>query len=498
MSASLGERAARSSAYLLIRRLVSYGVRFSAIAILSRKLSVGEFGLVAIATTCINIMVVFGAAGINSWVIYDRAEGWESRARSAWWLNTVLTSGQVLVAGASVPLVIWIYDDPALAPVLAVLISTFFIEQMSLVPNAIIERHLDFRRAVLRDMSYDILTGIGGVAMAIAGAGVWSLVVPRLVLSPIFVVVSMTLAKWTPGTDLGRRDWKRIFKYTLPLIGGSILHVVTNDGDTLLVGRLLGKVVVGFYNTAYVLANLIGRNVTAVVVQVSMPTIAKMREATDVIGPACIRMYRMIALVTTPMLAGMFAIAGDLILLVLGPKWTAVLPLLRLFILFTVVRSITSPSGSIFNVLGRTGLSFKFYIGLTPGIFAAVIIGQHFGVAGVALGVTLVRIVAGFTAFAVSLKIVNAKVMDGFLALVPSTVASVVMGASVWATQRAIEDTLMLGARIALLTPLGAVLYLVLLRVISRAAFVDLLKTASMITPKLKRILRPFTQERVA
>jgi len=498
MSATLGERAARSSAYLLIRRFVSYAVRFSAIAVLSRELSVGEFGLVAIASTCINIMVVFGAAGINSWVIYDREDGWERRARSAWWLNTVLTSGQVAVASASVPLVIWIYDDPALAPVLGVLIATFFVEQMSLVPNALVERRLDFRRAVIRDMSYDVLTGIGGVAMALAGAGVWSLVLPRLLLSPIFLVVSMVLARWTPGTSLLREEWRRILKYTLPLIGGSILHVVTNDGDTLLVGRLLGKVVVGFYNTAYVLANIIGRNVTAVVVQVSMPTIAKMRESTAVIGPACIRMYRMIALVTSPMLAGMFAIADDLILLVLGPKWAPVLPLLRMFILFTLVRSITSPSGSIFNVLGRTDVSFKFYIGLTPGILAAVVIGQHFGVAGVALGVTTVRVIAGFTAFAVSLKMVNASVSEGFVALVPSTIASALMAVAVWSTHLALQSSLVLAARIGLMIPLGAILYLFLLRVTSRAAFVDLLRTASMITPKLKRVLKPWMREGAA
>ena len=493
MGATLGERAARSSAYLLVRKLVSYLVRFSAVAVLSRRLSVAEFGLVAIATTCINIMVVFGTGGINSWVIYDREPGWEQRGRSAWWLNTVLTTGQAVFACAVIPIVVLIYDDVALAPILFALVATFFIEQMGVVPNAVLERHLNFRTAAARDIANDVLTGAGGVILALSGMGVWSLVLPRLVLAPIFVLLSMRLARWTPGWKLHREDWRRIFGYTLPLIAGSVLHVVTNDGDTLMVGRLLGKVVVGFYNTAYVLANLVGRNVTAVVVQVSLPTIAKIREATGVLGPPCVRMYRTIALVTTPLLAGMFAISDDLVLLALGPKWVAATPLLRLFILFTLVRSITSPSGSIFNVLGRTDLSLKFYLVLTPMILGAVFIGHYFGVAGVALGVTIVRVIAGLAAFMVSLRLVDASIAEGLKALVPSTIASAVMAAAVWSTHLWMQSIVPLGARVAMMAPLGLVLYLVALRLVSAAAFRDLISTAGMMSPKLKRLLRRFT-----
>src|SRR5690348_134060 len=102
MGNSIGQRAVRSTGYLLVRRLVGYAIRFAAIGVLARKLEVAQFGVVAIAATCINIMVMFGAAGTNSWVIYDREPGWEDRAKSAWWLNLVLTTGQVTVASALV------------------------------------------------------------------------------------------------------------------------------------------------------------------------------------------------------------------------------------------------------------------------------------------------------------------------------------------------------------------------------------------------------------
>jgi len=488
---SVGARAAKSTGYLLVRRLVGYVIRFAAIAVLARKLKVADFGVVAIAATCINIMVMFGSAGVNSWVIYDREEGWEQRAKSAWWLNAVLTTGQVAVAGALVPVVVRIYHEPRLTGVLAMLIVTFFIEQMSEVPDTLLERHLDFRKVAARDMAYDFLTGFAGVAMAVSGFGLWSLVVPRLILSPIFLGITLRLARWTPGWNLYRGDWRRIFRYTIPLIGSSLLHVLANDGDTVIVGKLLGKAAVGFYNTAYILSNLMGRTVSSVIIQVSLPALAKIKERGTDIADTCIRMYRMLALVTTPTLLGMFAIAGDLILFVYGGKWLPVVPLLRLFIVFTLVRAVTSAAGAVFRVVGRTDVNLKSYLILTPMVYTGVLVGAHFGgVAGVALGVTCARVISGMLTYAWSLMLVGASVRKGLVSLLPSTIASSIMATLVWLAR---ESMLSLGAplgvRIAVTVPLGAVLYLVLMRAMGKAAYGDLTRLVARLVPRLGRML---------
>ncbi len=491
MSEKIGEKAARSTVYLLIRRIAGYIVRFAAIAVLSRRLSVGEFGVVAIATTCINIMVVFGAAGIDSFVIYDRNEGWERRAKSAWWLNIAFALGQSLIASALVPLVVVIYGDRELVGVLFSLIITFFIEQLRSVPDSLLERKLDFRVIAVRDVANDVLTGVLGVAMALTGWGVWSLVLPRLVLSPLMTVATFKLAAWTPGWRLYREEWRGIFKYTINLIGSGLLHVIANDGDTIIVGKVLGETAAGFYNTGYMLANLVGRNVTAVLVQVSMPALGKIKDATGVLGPSCVRMYRFIGLVATPMLAGMFAIADDLVLLLFGPKWLPVTTLLRLFIFFTMVRSVTSPSGAIFNVVGRTDLTFKLSFVMTPLIIAAVVVGSFYGVGGVAVGVTIVRVVMGIIAYLISLKIVSMPLWAGVKAMIPSTLASASMTMLVWTEHVALQRTgLPLALRLVLCVATGAVAYLALLRLVSRAAFMDLGNVIGRVSPRLKRAFK--------
>lgn len=496
MKQSIGERAVRSTALLLARRLIGYGIRFAVIAVLARRLSVSDFGIVAIAATCIGIITVFGSAGINSWIIYDREPGWEQRARSAWWLNLVLTAGQAFVALALVPVVVWIYGEITLAPVLAILIATFFIEQLRLVPHTILERQLAFRAITSRDLSYDVLTGAIGIAMAIAGAGVWSLVVPRLLLAPIYLVVTLRLANWTPGRRMYREDWRGILKYASPLIGSQILHTLSNDGDTVIVGQIFGKAAAGFYNTAYLLANLIGRSVTTVLVQVGTPALAKVKEANGTLGPACLRMYGMLAIVCTPLLLGMFAVAHDLVLLIYGPKWVAVTTLLRIFIVFTLSRAITSPSGAIFNVIGRTDLSLKMYLLLTALIFVGVGIGSMFGVAGVAFGVTAARIIVGFLGFSLSLHTVEAKVWDGFKALLAPTLAAGIMAALVSLLRLEMEQLrVAVHVRLAVAASFGVVTYVLALRLLSATAFAEMLGLIAKISPRLKRFMGSFMPE---
>ena len=101
--------------------------------------------------------------------------------------------------------------------------------------------------------------------------------------------------------------------------------------------------------------------------------------------------------------------------------------------------------------------------------------------------------IAGLAAFMVSLRLVDASIAEGLKALVPSTIASAVMAAAVWSTHLWMQSIVPLGARVAMMAPLGLVLYLVALRLVSAAAFRDLISTAGMMSPKLKRLLRRFT-----
>ncbi len=337
----IAERTVHSAGWMLLRRVAANLVRLAAVAVLARHLSPAEFGVVALAQVVLQFITLVGEGGIGTYVIYDAEVGREERAHAAFWLNLVLTVLQAALCLALLPLVGPLFDSAQVTGILAALVAVFFVRQLAIVPEALLQR--DLRHPVLarRDIVVDLASAALSVVLVLAGAGVWSLVVPALVLEPLRLLVAVVTAQWRPRRPFHTAQWRRILRYTAPLMGSNVLIPVTNDGDTLLVGRLLGATTVGFYNVAWQLSNLVGRNVTTVVSSVTMPALALLRDDRDRLRAAYLRMVGFLSVVCLPLLVGMAVLAGDLVPTLYGPRWQPAVTLLRIFVVFTLVRSLT-------------------------------------------------------------------------------------------------------------------------------------------------------------
>ena len=420
----IAERTMHGASWLLARRMVSNGARLVAVAVLARRLEPAEFGIVALASVVLQFATLVGEAGVGTYVVYDRADGHERRAQAAFWLNLAITTVQCAACLALLPLASRLYPGPGLVPVLAALTGVFFIDQLRVVPDALLRRELRHPVLARRDMAIDVGSAALSVVLAVAGAGVWSLVVPSLVAQPATVGMAMWATRWRPRPPFHVGEWRGILRYTSPLMGSSALGLVANDGDTLLVGRALGTVALGYYSMAWQLANLVGRNVTSVVASVTMPALALVREDLDRFRAAYLRMIAVLGLVCLPLLSGMFVMADDLVPALYGPGWEPSIVLLRIFVVFTLVRSLTSPSSMVFNVTGRPDIGFKFTVAFTPVYLAAIVAGSHWGVVGIATAVTATRVVGA---------LVVTRLAAGQIDMRARAVANVLRGAALLA-----------------------------------------------------------------
>lgn len=377
--------------WMLGRRAFGMAVRIGVVAVLARQLTPAQFGLVALAQVCLQFGTLFTEGGIGTFVIFDAEDGRERRAHAAFWLNAMLTLGQVLLVVAATPLMTRIYPQNGLAPVLLVLAFVFFVQQMTVVPASLVRREMGHAKLARRDMALDVLIAAIGIAMALGGAGVWSLVLPLVVVEPLRFVWTLLVGRWRPRRPFCISEWRAIMRYSWKLVVVEVLGLVANDGDTLIVGRVLGSASLGFYSVAWQLSNLVGRNVTSVASSVTLPALAKVRDDAERFRAAFTQILATLSLVCFPILTLLFVLADDLIAVAYGDRWRAVVPLLRIFIVFTLVRSITSPSSNVYNLLGRTDVGLKFVLAFAPIYLTAVVLGVRHGITGVAVGVCVVR-----------------------------------------------------------------------------------------------------------
>lgn len=484
---NVAQKTTRNGAWVLSRKLFVNLLRLGTVAVLARYLEPAEFGLVALANVILQFIVfIQEGAGPANYVIYDREVGWESRANSAFWLNCTISLFQFVVFALAIPIVTRIYAIPDLPILLAVLLIVFFTAQFGHIPTAVVKKSLNYRPLVLRDVVIDVISSTLSILMAVMHQGVWSLVIPQLIAEVVRLIATLYVSKWTPNLKLGMQNWPVIWRYSAPMIGSNLLLFIIRDGDTLLVGKVLGSSSLGFYNVAWQLSNLVGRNVSAVVFDLGLSALATMKSNLASLQNAFMRLQRFLATITMPLLLGMFVVSDDLVLLIYGPSWNPVVLLLRIFIVFTTIRTVTATVSIVFNVTGRTEIGFKYNLAFVPFYLVAILVGSNWGLVGVALAVTIVRVIGALLAYVIAGRLLELTAYQALKPMIPVTVLATLMALGVWFTKILLNSLEMpLAARLIICILEGGVLYLIGLFFFERKAFSEFVKIVTVFLPSL-------------
>jgi PST family polysaccharide transporter len=429
---------ARGGTWLFARRIMSNMIRLGATAILARHLSPADFGLVALAQAVLGFITFYQETGIGTYVVYDREKNWEERIQSAFWLNTILAGVLIGILAILLPAIRILSDHPDLTSVMIVLGVVFFLRQMQIVPENLLKRRLDYRSLVIRDTVIDILSAVLSLSLALTGWGLWSLVLPSLFAEPLRLITIFHVSQWRPKFRLGTSHWRRISRYSFPLMGTNMISFVMNDGDTLLVGKVLGNHVLGIYNLAWQLSNIVGKNIGSIVANVGTASFSALENNLERVRSAYLRVERLLAVVTFPILSMMFVLADDLILVVYGPQWGDASILLRVFLIYAAIRSVATLSGMIFNVVGRTGTSFKISLWYFPFFVTAILIGVWQGAFEVALAVVIVRSICSLHSWLLASQCIQLPHRLLVQSLLPIGAITLAAAIFVWLTQTAL------------------------------------------------------------
>ncbi|HCZ37175.1 MAG TPA: hypothetical protein DHV26_14735, partial [Cytophagales bacterium] len=310
-------------------------------AILARQLNKEDFGIVAISSVFLSLVSSVGIGGLGDYIIFykDQHEG-EIR-QAIFWLNLLVT---FLIVIPVFGLAHWwasFYGSPGIEQILYLITITFIFEMLSTVPRSILRRQLDYQAIVTITTIFATTISIGKVAFALTGWGVYSIILPSLIITPIQTAVFYYQAKFTPTLNLCLHRWQEVVKYVKYVAGGQLITKLVNEGDTLIVGKLLGMEKLGVYNLAFGIGNIFKNQVLPIVTEVTLPTFSKIAHDQERLRNAFIKLISVIALISFPTLFILQALAEPFVLFLYGPKWSEAIIPLQILIIFTVSRSIS-------------------------------------------------------------------------------------------------------------------------------------------------------------
>jgi len=457
-------------------------VQLATLVALTRLLAPDDFGLMSMTMVFIGFAQIFHELGTGS-VIIQRPDMSRRLLSTLFWLNVGCGASLFLVSVAAAPLVAEFYGDTRLRGLLPVVALTFLVTAPGVVPKALLRRRLRFRTLARIDMIAVSCGAVAAVVAALYGANAAALAVQAVVIHGIATVCTFIAGRWRPRLCWSFSELRSVFGYTASLTGYNIANHVMRHADYLIIGKLAGAEALGYYTIAYQLMLYPLRHVTAVVMRVAYPVYARLRDDHRRLRQAFCRTSANIATITFPLMTGVAVLAGPFVRTAFGATWDPAAAAVVLLAPVGLAQSLLATFGSIFQVVGRTGLFFLWSLLVGVCCIVGFLIGVRWEAIGVAAAYLIVTVVLSWPAMLVAFGLIDLPVGRFLAALRQPAGCAALMGLVVVAARATIGRHLTDVQTLGLCVPLGALSYAALSWAWNRRSLSDLLE---VVLPRLR------------
>ena len=430
---TLAHKTASGVAWISLFQVARQLLQVASVSVLARKVPPSAYGLVAMAALITNFLETVRDAGTGSALVRER-EVSDDLAATVFWLTCGLGFGIALIMIAVSWPAAHFFHEPMVARVLQVLSIGFFVGTIGVVPLAMLNREMAFRKVALAQTAGAVSGTLAAITVALAGGGVWSLVSGTLVIATVTSLALLVASPFRVKAVFRPADARHMLSFGLNLSGFNVLNYFSRNADNLLVGKFLGSVSLGYYQMGYTLMTYPLQNFASVVAQVVYPALSKMQDDRERFCAAYLRTCRLIGLLTFPLMLGLAVTAQPFVRVVLGAKWMPVAGLLLVFAPFGAAQSISTTVGLIYNTQGRPDVLFRWSMFASVMYVASFALGLRWGILGVATCYAVVWFLLMVPSFMIPFRMVGLSGKQFLRTLWPTIWMSLVMAAltEVW------------------------------------------------------------------
>ena len=329
-------------------------------AILARVLTPADFGLVALALITIALLEMVADLGLGQALVISRREDLRERADTVFTFSVALGALLSLTVAALSPLAALVFDEPQLTTILPILGLNFFLRSLGSTHNALAQKELDFRTRTIAEMADVILRGVVSVVLALAGAGVYSIVVGYVLGTVTLVSALWIQMDWRPRLSWDTAIARKLLGFGGTLSAVDVVAAVISNVDYVFIGTTLGTTALGLYTLGFRIPELLIINLATVAGKVLFPAFAAV-DRRD-LGAAFLVSLRYMVLLGLPTAAGLAVLAGPLTITAFGPQWTGAIDAMRVLTLFAFCVTLGIPAGTAYKATGRAGILLKLAI----------------------------------------------------------------------------------------------------------------------------------------
>uniref|UniRef100_A0ACD5GVB2 Lipopolysaccharide biosynthesis protein n=1 Tax=Desertifilum tharense IPPAS B-1220 TaxID=1781255 RepID=A0ACD5GVB2_9CYAN len=366
-------------------------IRLGATVILARFLTEYDYGLAAIVLTVREFTQVFTRVGIGLKIIQVDPENLEELCNSAYWLNWLIFVGVFVVQCLAAFPVAWIYRDNSLILPICASGLIYLILPLSSVQFALIHRENRLEVTALNNTIQHSISNILSGVLAFFGFGMWAIVLPGVLVAPIWVYIYCSNHSWQPTSGFTTKHWDELFNFGRNILGVEMLKTLRNNLDYLIVGRFISIEQLGLYYFAFNAGLGISLSIIMALNSALLPHLCAVRAEWERFRHRYFKSLKGIAVAIIPLVLLQSSLAPFYVPIVFGEKWVPAIPILIFVCLSAIPRPFADAASQLLIAVDKPHIDLRWNVIFTLTFTAALLVGVSWQALGVAIAVFLVH-----------------------------------------------------------------------------------------------------------
>lgn len=373
------------------RQVIAVG----AFVVIAGYIAAADLGVLGVAMLWLAFLQVFADLGFSA-ALVQRGALRPAHVSSVFYLNAALGGGLALIGIALADPVAALLGSPDAAPVMRWLSIGFICSALSSVQTALAQRELRFSALAVRDLIAMAAGGAIGVALAMRGWGVYSLVAQSLTTAVLGTLLLWGLSRhrFAPA-DCSRAALAELWTFGAHVSGFSVFKYVVRNVDALAIATILGPHALGVYLFAQQLVLQPAAGVEAGVGSLVFARGSALHASRpERVAPFYLSAITLLNAVFLAWAVVVTLAAPPALRAFFGTKWDESLGLVAGFAVVAVARAPISVTGHITKAIGRPDWLLTWSIGFTALSLVCLAVGLRWGLEGAVRGVAASHVLA--------------------------------------------------------------------------------------------------------
>ena len=358
----------------LIDNLANSGITFVIGLVLANLLSPEEFGILAIVVIFVNLSASIIDGGFARALI-RKVEADDKDYNTVFYSNLATSLALMCLFIVCAPWVASFFHQPILAEIMPVMSVILLFNAGQMIHKTLLIKALDFRSQAIASFIASVCSGIVGIAMAIVGFGIWSLVCQQMSRQFLLLLCLWILNKWRPRRIFSKACFKDLFGFSIKLLIADLINSIYKDIFFVVIGKFYSAKDLGYYNRSDQFNLIFSNSLSMVIQRVTLPVLSQFQDDLERFRHVFRKFSIYSAMITFPLVFFLAAAAEPVIILLVGEKWRPSVEYLQIMSLYGAIYPLQVLNINILNVLKRSDYILKLEIIKKCVFFPVILIG---------------------------------------------------------------------------------------------------------------------------